>query len=75
MSEIKNNIDKLTAGGFPASKPELLDQLFAELRQERSEQKAATNNRHRMSEEGVHDLNHVWDLTTVISNANDHAGR
>ncbi len=73
IQEIKNNMDTLAASGYPESKPELLDQLFAELRQERSEQKAAANDRHRMTEERVHALNHVWDLMTVISNAKEHA--
>ncbi len=67
--EVKKSIDTLVASGYPATKPELLSQLLAELSEERSEQKEATNNRHRMTETRIHAQNHVWELMQVIADA------
>ncbi len=72
-TEVKNNIDVLAANGYPSTKPELLDQLLEELRQERSEQKEATNNRHRTTEQRIHAQNHVWELMQVIAKAKTYA--
>ncbi len=72
-NEVKSNIDTLVASGYPATKPKLLDQLLAELSQERSEQKEASNNRHRMTETRIHAQNHVWELMQVIADAKTYA--